>query len=97
MNSYTKQIAQIATALDGKVNCSSIQFTGTILGYTPQELEAKGNMSYNHYLFIGRMFGMNFYTRDNILERICYLEKFSKEDTPTYIVLDDSQEIFQIK
>lgn len=61
-------IAEIAQKLDGKVNFESIKFSQVIF-------EDKKETGVNDLLFIGKKFGLYFYTSRAAVESICYLEK----------------------
>lgn len=61
-------IAEIAQKLDGKVNFESIKFSQIIF-------EDKKETGVNDLLFIGKKFGIYFYTSRSAVENICFLKK----------------------
>lgn len=61
-------IAEIAQKLDGKVNFESIKFSQVIF-------DDKKETGVNDLLFIGKKFGIYFYTSRSAVENICFLKK----------------------
>lgn len=81
-----KDIATIATSLNGKVKFNKIEWS--------QILPCEHGESMNDLYFIGRKFGVYFYTSRASIESICYL---NKKNIPTYVVCEDSKNVFEIK
>ena len=82
---HAKDIAEIATKLDGKVEFSAITVN--------QVLICEKGQSINSLLFIDRKFGLYFYTDRNDLDNLCYMKKGK---FPTYVVCDGSNVVYQI-
>ena len=80
-------IAEIAQKLDGKVNFESIKFSQIIF-------EDKKETGVNDLLFIGKKFGIYFYTSRAAVESICYLEK---KKMPTYVATESTCNIYEIE
>lgn len=80
-------IAEIAQKLDGKVNFESIEFSQIIF-------EDKKETGVNDLLFIGKKFGIYFYTSRSAVENICFLEK---QQMPTYVATESTCNIYEIK
>lgn len=80
-------IAEIAQKLDGKVNFESIKFSQVIF-------EDKKETGVNDLLFIGKKFGLYFYTGRAAVESICYLEK---KKMPTYVATESTCNIYEIE
>jgi hypothetical protein len=80
-------IAEIAQKLDGKVNFESIKFSQVIF-------EDKKETGVNDLLFIGKKFGLYFYTSRAAVESICYLEK---KKMPTYVATESTCNIYEIE
>lgn len=80
-------IAEIAQKLDGKVNFESIKFSQVIF-------EDKKETGVNDLLFIGKKFGLYFYTSRAAVESICYLEK---KKMPTYVATENTCNIYEIE
>ncbi len=80
-------IAEIATKLDGKVKFSSII-------YSQQMLEGYRDTGVNDMYFIGKKFGLWFYTSRAALDNLCYLQK---SDFPTWVLCENSMSLYEIK
>jgi hypothetical protein len=80
-------IAEIATKLDGKVKFSSII-------YSQQMLEGYRDTGVNDMYFIGKKFGLWFYTSRAALDNLCYLQK---SDFPTWVLCENSLSLYEIK
>lgn len=78
-------LAEIAAALDGNVEFQNIQFS--------QILTTEHGQSQNDLLFIGRKFGIYFYTSRSSFDAICYLKT---QSMPTYVVCDGSRNVYKI-
>lgn len=78
-------LAEIAAALDGKVEFQNIQFS--------QVLTTEHGQSQNDLLFIGRKFGVYFYTSRSSFDALCYL---TTKSMPTYVVCEGSKNVYQI-
>lgn len=74
-------IAEIATKLDGKVKFSSIIYSQQMLSEKYRETGV------NDMYFIGKKFGLWFYTSRAALDNLCYLQnpKF-----PTWVLCENS-------
>lgn len=85
-------LAEIAAALDGKVEFQNIQFS--------QILTTEHGQSQNDLLFIGRKFGVYFYTSRSSFDAIFYLMTKHKPQfalsMPTYVVCEGSKNVYQI-
>lgn len=79
-------IAEIAQKLDGKVNFESIKFS--------QVIEDKKETGVNDLLFIGKKFGLYFYTSRAAVENICFLKK---QKMPTYVATESTCNIYEIE
>jgi len=77
-------LAEITAALDGKIEFSSIKFD--------QILIKKQGESVNDLLFIGKKFGLYFYTSRSCFDAICYLYS----SMPTYVVCEDSKNVYEL-
>ena len=78
-------LAEISAALDGKVEYQNIQFS--------QVLTTEHGKSINDLLFIGRKFGVYFYTSRSSFDAICYLKT---QSMPTYVVCEGSKNVYKI-
>lgn len=78
-------IAEIAALLDGKVEFQTITFN--------QVLTTEHGKSINDLLFVGKMFGVWFYTSRGTYDNICTL---NAKDFPTYVVCEGSNNVYQI-
>lgn len=81
-------IAEIATKLDGKVNFSSIVYSQQMLDEKYRETGV------NDMYFIGKKFGLWFYTSRAALDSLCYL---NKKDFPTWVLCENSLGLYEIK
>ena len=79
-------IAEIAQKLDGKVNFES-KFSQIIF-------EDKKETGVNDLLFIGKKFGIYFYTSRSAVENICFLKK---QKMPTYVATESTCNIYEIE
>lgn len=80
-------IAEIAQKLDGKVNFESIKFSQVIFA-------DRKETGVNDLLFIGKEFGLYFYTSRSAVENICFLKK---QQMPTYVATESTCNIYEIK
>ena len=81
-------IAEIATKLDGKVNFSSIVYSQQMLSEKYRETGV------NDIYFIGKKFGLWFYTSRAALDNLCYL---NKQNFPTWVLCENSLSLYEIK
>ena len=81
-------IAEIATKLDGKVEFSSIVYSQQLMDEKYRETGV------NDLLFIGKKFGLWFYTSRGDVDNICYLKKGK---FPTLVLCENSLSIYEIK
>lgn len=81
-------IAEIATKLDGKVKFSSIIYSQQMLSEKYRETGV------NDMYFIGKKFGLWFYTSRADLDNLCYL---NKTKFPTLVSCENSLSIYEIK
>ncbi|WP_178572437.1 hypothetical protein [Bacteroidales bacterium] len=81
-------IAEIATKLDGKVKFSSIIYSQQMLSEKYRETGV------NDMYFIGKKFGLWFYTSRAALDNLCYLQnpKF-----PTWVLCENSLSLYEIR
>lgn len=54
----------------------------------------KHGESFNDLHFIGKKHGVYFYTSRTSLDRLCYL---NNKDIPTYVVCEESKNVFKIE
>nr|UWD58262.1 MAG: hypothetical protein [Bacteriophage sp.] len=85
-NREVKDIAIIANLLDGKVKFRKIEWSQILMG--------KHGESFNDLHFIGKKHGVYFYTSRTSLDRLCYL---NNKDIPTYVVCEESKNVFKIE
>lgn len=80
-------IAEIAQKLDGYVNFESIKFSQVIF-------EDRKETGVNDLFFIGKKFGLWFYTSRAALDSLCYLQnpKF-----PTWVLCENSLNLYEIR
>lgn len=81
-------IAEIATKLDGKVKFSSIIYSQQMLSEKYRETGV------NDMYFIGKKFGLWFYTSWAALDSLCYL---NKPNFPTWVLCENSLSLYEIK
>lgn len=81
-------IAEIASKLDGKVKFSSIIYSQQMLSEKYRETGV------NNMYFIGKKFGLWFYTSRAALDSLCYLQK---SDFPTWVLCENSLSLYEIK
>lgn len=81
-------IAEIATKLDGKVEFSSIVYSQQLVDEKYRETGV------NDLHFIGKKFGLWFYTSRAALDSLCYL---NKSNFPTLVLCENSLSIYEIK
>lgn len=81
-------IAEIATKLDGEVEFSSIIYSQQLLS---EEFREKG---VNDMCFIGKKFGLWFYTSRAALNSLCYLQK---PKFPTWVLCENSLSLYEIR
>jgi hypothetical protein len=81
-------IAEIATKLDGKVEFSSIVYSQQLMDEKYRETGV------NDLHFIGKKFGLWFYTSRAALDSLCYL---NKSNFPTLVLCENSLSIYEIK
>lgn len=81
-------IAEIATKLDGKVEFSSIVYSQQLVDEKYRE------NGVNDLHFIGKKFGLWFYTSRAALDSLCYL---NKSNFPTLVLCENSLSIYEIK
>lgn len=81
-------IAEITTKLDGKVKFSSIIYSQQMLSEKYRETGV------NDMYFIGKKFGLWFYTSRAALDSLCYLQnpKF-----PTWVLCENSLSLYEIR
>lgn len=81
-------IAEIATKLDGKVEFSSIVYSQQLMDEKYRETGV------NDLHFIGKKFGLWFYTSRAALDSLCYLQnpKF-----PTWVLCENSLSLYEIR
>ena len=80
-------IAEIAQRLDGHVDFKSIRHSQLIF-------ENYKETGVNDLYFIGKKFGLYFYTSRAAVESICYLEK---KKMPTYVATESTCNIYEIE
>lgn len=80
-------IAEIAQRLDGVVNFESIKYSQIIL----ENYKDKG---VNDLFFIGKKYGLYFYTSRSAIDGICFLEK---QKMPTYVATESTCNIYEIE
>lgn len=80
-------IAEIAQRLDGHVDFKSIKHSQLIF-------ENYKETGVNDLYFIGKKFGLYFYTSRASVESICYLEK---KKMPTYVATESTCNIYEIE
>lgn len=80
-------IAEIAQRLDGHVDFKSIKHSQLIF-------ENYKETGVNDLYFIGKKFGLYFYTSRAAVESICYLEK---KKMPTYVATESTCNIYEIE
>lgn len=81
-------IAEIATKLDGKVEFSSIIYSQQMLS---EEFRETG---VNDMCFIGKKFGLWFYTSRAALNSLCYLQK---PKFPMWVLCENSLSLYEIR
>lgn len=81
-------IAEIASKLDGKVKFSSIIYSQQMLSEKYRETGV------NDMYFIGKKFGLWFYTSRAALDSLCYLQK---KELPTWVLCENSLSLYEIK
>ena len=81
-------IAEIASKLDGKVKFSSIIYSQQMLSEKYRETGV------NDMYFIGKKFGLWFYTSRAALDSLCYLQK---KEFPTWVLCENSLSLYEIK
>jgi hypothetical protein len=81
-------IAEIANKLDGKVEFSSIVYSQQLMNEKYRETGV------NDLYFIGKKFGLWFYTSRADLDNLCYL---NKTKFPTLVLCENSLSIYEIK
>lgn len=81
-----KDIALIASLLDGKVNFKKIEWS--------QILPCKQGENMNDLRFLDKKFGVYFYTSRASLDKLCFL---NNKDIPTYVVCEESKNVFKIE
>lgn len=86
-NNIAKDIADIAQKLDGKVDFKSIKFSQLIFEYCKE-------IGVNDLFFIGKKFGLYFYTSRAAIENICFLKK---QQMPTYVATENTCNIYEIE
>lgn len=81
-------IAEIATKLDGKIEFSSIIYSQKMLSEKYRETGV------NDMYFIGKKFGLWFYTSRAALDSLCCLQnpKF-----PTWVLCENSLSLYEIR
>lgn len=79
-------MAEIVSSLDGKVEFENIQFN--------QILMCEHGQSVNDLLFIGKKFGLYFYTSRSLFDDLCYLKT---KELPTFVVCSGSRNVYTIK
>lgn len=80
-------IAEIAQKLDGHVNFESIK-------YSQQIFDTFKETGVNDLYFIGKKFGLYFYTSSSAIENICFLKK---QKMPTYVSTESTCNIYEIE
>lgn len=85
---HINDIATIATALNGKINFSSINFDQCILG---EEYREK---SVNNIVFVKKAYGLYFYTKKTALEDVMFLKA---TEVPTLVGCAGSFNLYEIK
>lgn len=80
-------IAEIAQRLDEHVDFKSIKHSQLIF-------ENYKETGVNDLYFIGKKFGLYFYTSRAAVESICYLEK---KKMPTYVATESTCNIYEIE
>lgn len=80
-------ISEIAQRLDGHVDFKSIRHSQLIF----EDCKETG---VNDLYFIGKKFGLYFYTSRSAVESICYLEK---KKMPTYVATESTCNIYEIE
>jgi hypothetical protein len=81
-------IAEIANKLDGKVEFSTIVYSQQMLSEKYRETGV------NDMYFIGKKFGLWFYTSRAALDSLCYL---NKPNFPTWVLCENSLSLYEIK
>lgn len=81
-------IAEIASKLDGKVEFSTIVYSQQMLSEKYRETGV------NDMYFIGKKFGLWFYTSRAALDSLCYL---NKPNFPTWVLCENSLSLYKIK
>lgn len=81
-------IAEIATKLDGKVKFSSIIYSQQMLSEKYRETGV------NDMYFIGKKFGLWFYTSRAALDNLCYLKN---PKLPTWVLCENSLSLYEIR
>lgn len=81
------EIAEIAQKLDGRVNFESIK-------YSQQILEGYKETGVNDLFYIGKKFGIYFYTSRAAVDNICFLKK---QKMPTYVATESTCNIYEIE
>lgn len=81
-----KDIALIASLLDGKVKFNKIIWS--------EILPCKQGESMNDLRFLDKKFGVYFYTSRASLDKLCFL---NNKNIPTYVVCEESQNVFKIE
>lgn len=80
-------IAEIAQKLDGNVNFESIKYSQMIF----ESYKEKG---VNDLFFVGKKFGLYFYTSRAAVENVCFLKK---QKMPTYVATESTCNIYEIE
>ena len=88
METKRTQATDIASKLDGKVKFSSIIYSQQMLSEKYRETGV------NDMYFIGKKFGLWFYTSRAALDNLCYLQK---SDFPTWVLCENSLSLYEIK
>lgn len=80
-------IAEIAQKLDGNVNFESIKYSQMIF-------ENYKETGVNDLFFIGKKFGLYFYTSRAAVESVCFLKK---QKMPTFVATESTCNIYVIE
>lgn len=80
-------IAEIAQKLDGNVNFESIKYSQMIF----ESYKEKG---VNDLFFVGKKFGLYFYTSRAAVENVCFLKR---QKMPTYVATESTCNIYEIE